>query len=165
MSARRWGLAVVIVNDARLTTTPDVDVGMSIRRPRAEVFDAFRDARKLAAFWLGNSTQNLEPSASVSWTMEAGVEVDVDVKQFVEPELIVFTWGAGDHPRTTVRIVFEDWEHGTTVRVSESGATGSGDDLAAWVADSTGGFTMALCAAKALLEHGIELRAVQDRVR
>jgi hypothetical protein len=45
-----------------------------------------------------------------------------------------------------------------------SGVLTEGETQAvARIADSTGGFTMVLCAAKALLEHDIELRAVQDR--
>jgi hypothetical protein len=51
----------------------------------------------------------------------------------------------------------------TFVEVTESGFTGTGDELVAYVAGSTGGYSIVLCAAKALLEHDIALHAVADR--
>lgn len=146
-----------------LTAPPKVEVGMGIRRPREEVFDAFTSGSTLSRFWLGSSDQDLAPSVSVTWTMEAGVEVDVDIPRFVEHELVEFTWGVEDAHRTTVRLEFTEWDHGTMVHVTETGASGSAEEVASWAADSTGGFTMALGSAKAMLEHDLELHAVEDR--
>jgi len=50
----------------------------------------------------------------------------------------------------------------TYVEVSESGFTGTGDELVRYVADSTCGFTFVLSALKALLEHNIALGLVLD---
>jgi hypothetical protein len=50
----------------------------------------------------------------------------------------------------------------TYVEVTETGLSGDGDELAR-AAASTGGFTIALCALKALLEHDLVLTAVRDR--
>jgi hypothetical protein len=53
---------------------------------------------------------------------------------------------------------------GTTfVRVTESGFSGTGDQLVKYVADSTQGFTLMLAGLKALLEHGVRLNLVGDR--
>jgi predicted RNA-binding protein with TRAM domain len=63
-----------------------------------------------------------------------------------------------------VEFRFTPWEDGATyVQVTETGLKGDGDELVSLAAGSTGGFTIALCAAKALLEHDIVLTVVRDR--
>jgi hypothetical protein len=69
----------------------------------------------------------------------------------------------GGDGEMTVEFRFTPREEGTVVAVTESGFTGTADEAIAYVAGSTGGYTTALCAAKALLEHGIELGAVRDK--
>ena len=54
-------------------------------------------------------------------------------------------------------------EVATYVQVTETGLSGDGDQLVARAAGSTGGFTIALCALKALLEHDVDLSVVRDR--
>jgi hypothetical protein len=51
----------------------------------------------------------------------------------------------------------------TFVKVTESGFTGTGDQLVKYVVDSTQGFTLMLAGLKALLEHGVRLNLVGDR--
>ena len=51
---------------------------------------------------------------------------------------------------------------GLRVEVTETGHAGTGDEVAAHVAGSTGGFTLVLCSLKAHLEQGIDLGAVAD---
>lgn len=59
---------------------------------------------------------------------------------------------------------FAPQKAGTTfVSITESGWTGSADDLLEYVANSTQGFTWTLAGLKALLEHGIQLNLVADR--
>ncbi|MEV1167923.1 hypothetical protein [Nonomuraea sp. NPDC049784] len=81
---------------------------MLIRRPPAEVFQAFADPDVTTRFWFTKSTGKLTPGAH------------------------------------------------------ESGHSRTGDEVVAHVAASVGGFTIVLCAAKALLERGIELNAARD---
>ena len=70
--------------------------------------------------------------------------------------------GAGVHHTKTFR--FLPWEDGSTyVQVTEIGLRGNGDEVVAHVAGSTGGFYQALCAAEALLEHGMALNVVRDQ--
>jgi hypothetical protein len=49
------------------------------------------------------------------------------------------------------------------VRITESGFTGTGDQLVKYVADSTQGFTLLLAGLKALLERGVLLNLIADR--
>jgi uncharacterized protein YndB with AHSA1/START domain len=90
-----------------------------------------------------------------------GVSATVTVKEVDADSRIVFAWG--DPRPTTVELDFTPWPTGGTyVQVTESGLSGTGDEVVAHVAGSTGGFTTVLCALKALLEHDVELTAVAD---
>jgi uncharacterized protein YndB with AHSA1/START domain len=145
-----------------LTHIPTVEVGMLIRRPPGEVFQAIVDPEITTRFWFTKSSGNLEPGANVRWEWEMyGASADVSVKEFEQDSRIRFEWG---EDATTVEFRFTPWENGATyVEVTETGLSGDGDALAARAAGSTGGFTIALCALKALLEHGVVLTAVGDR--
>jgi uncharacterized protein YndB with AHSA1/START domain len=139
-----------------------LEVSTLIRRPPAEVFAAFVDPAVTTRFWFTGSSGPLTPGATVRWEWEMyGVADTVLVKEFEEPERLVLATGGGEG--LTVEFRFTPREEGTVVTVTESGFSGAGDDVIEYVADSTGGYTTALCAAKALLEHGIELGAVRDK--
>lgn len=101
--------------------------------------------------------------AELRWEWEAyGASVQVWVKVVEEGRLIRFEWGNYEQP-TQVEVVFTPRPaNATLVEVTETGFQGSGDATLRWVNDTVGGFTTALCALKALLEHGIELGAVAD---
>ena len=141
---------------------PNVEATTLIRRSPAEVFAAFTDPAITTRFWFTKSSGPLAPGATVRWDWEMyGVGDTVVVEEFEEPRRFVLAMGGG--AGLTVEFRFTPREEGTVVTVTESGFTGSADEALAYVAGSTGGYTTALCAAKALLEHGIELRAVRDK--
>jgi hypothetical protein len=54
-------------------------------------------------------------------------------------------------------------ESGGGINITESGFTGSADELVKQVASSTEGFTLVLEGLKALLEHKLRLNLVADR--
>jgi uncharacterized protein YndB with AHSA1/START domain len=145
-----------------LTMMPNVEVSTLIRRPPAEVFAAFADPSITTRFWFTKSSGPLAPGATVRWEWEMyGVSDTVTVVEFEESERLVLDMGVGG--ATTAEFRFVPREEGTVVTVTESGFSGTADEAVAYVAGSTGGYTTALCAAKALLEHGIELGAVRDK--
>jgi uncharacterized protein YndB with AHSA1/START domain len=141
-----------------------VKIGMLIRRPPAEVFQALVDPAITTRFWFTKSSGKLVPGATIQWDWEMyGVSAKVSVKEVEENSRILFEWGDGDES-TTVEFRFVPREDDTTyVDVTETGLAGNGDELDARAAGSTGGFTIALCALKALLEHDVVLSAVRDR--
>lgn len=151
-------------DDLRLTSTPTVTAAMGIHRSPDVLFDAFADPAVTTRFWIADSTGALAPEARVTWTMsEEGAAADVVVSVFEPGSRLVFEWGV-DGEFDTVDFRFEPWrDDGCHVTITETGFHGNGDELA-HAADSTGGFTMVLCALKALLEHGIELNAVNHRL-
>ncbi|WP_010539600.1 SRPBCC domain-containing protein [Dietzia alimentaria] len=151
-------------SDLLLSAAPTVRAAMGIRRPAAEVFDAFIDPETITRFWIFGSTGPLVAGDTVAWTMnDAGAQATVVVREVDPTSRLVFDWG-DDEAMSQVEFQFSATEDGfCSVEVTETGLTGTGDELAARASDSTGGFTMVLCSLKALLEHGIELGAVSDR--
>ena len=141
---------------------PNVEVSTLIRRPPAEVFAAFVDPAITTRFWFTRSSGPLAAGATVRWEWEMyGVSDTVLVTEFEAPERFVVVQDGGEG--LTVEFRFTPREEGTVVAVTESGFSGSAGEAIDYVAGSTGGYTTALCAAKALLEHGIELGAVGDK--
>ena len=152
------------MDDLKLTQAPVMNTGMLIRRPVAEVFEAFVDPQVTTKFWFTKSSGRLEAGKQVQWDWEMyGISIPVTARVVEPGERIVIDW-PGYSGRTTVEWRFEPQEGGATfVSITESGFTGDGDELVKQVADSTQGFTLVLAGLKALLEHGVRLNLVADR--
>lgn len=148
----------------QLTQTPISKTAMLIRRPVAEVFDAFVNPAITTKFWFTKSSGRLETGKQVQWNWEMyGVGAPVTVKVIEPNRRIVIEW-PGYSGLTTVEWAFAPQKDGTTfVTITETGFAGSGDELVQQVTDSTGGFTLVLAGLKAWLEHGIQLNLVGDR--
>ena len=151
-------------DDLQLTQIPSVEVGMLVRRPPADVFQALVDPDITTRFWFTKSNGKVVSGASLQWDWEMyGVSAKVSVKDVDENRRIVFDWGDYEET-TTVEFRFVPLgDDATYLHVTETGLSGDGDALVARVAGSTGGFTIALCALKALLEHDVVLTVVRDR--
>ena len=136
---------------------------MLIRRPVAEVFQAFVDPAVTSRFWFSRGSGRLEPGARVRWDWEMyGVFGEIDVKEVEENRRILIEWNGPDNP-SSVEWTFEPrGDDRTFVTVRNWGFGGSPDAVVAEALDSTGGFSFVLSGAKALLEHGIELNLIAD---
>jgi len=146
-----------------LTRVPITETGMLIRRPVAEVFDAIVNPEITTKFWFTRSTGRLAAGQSVRWDWEMyDVSIQVTVRVVESNRRIVIEWPGYSGP-TTVEWTFEPHGGTTFVRVTESGFTGTGDQLVKYIADSTQGFTLMLAGLKAILEHGIRLNLTGDR--
>jgi len=151
---------------AQITYPPVAKTGMLIRRSATEVFEAFIDPEVTTKFWFTKSSGRLEAGRQVLWEWEMyGVSAPVTVKTIEPGRRIVIEW-PGYSGLTTVEWLFAPQEGtlaGTTfVSITETGITGTGDELVRLVADSTLGFTLVLAGLKALLEHNIKLNLVAD---
>ncbi|WP_271754473.1 SRPBCC family protein [Cohnella sp. JJ-181] len=138
---------------------------MLVRRPAAEVFEAFVDPAVTTRFWFTKSSGRLTAGARVRWDWEMyGASAQVDVVEIEQDRRLAIRWGDEEHGFTSVEWTFERRaENETFVSVVNAGFQGDGDARVAQALDSTGGFTMVLCALKALLEHGIALNVVADK--
>ena len=152
------------MDNLQLTQAPKTDTGMLIRRPAAEVFEAFVDPDVTTKFWFTKSSGRLEAGKQVQWDWEMyGISIPVTAKAVEPHRRIVIEW-PGYGGVTTVEWTFTPHEEGTTfVGITESGFTGDGDSLVKQVTGSTQGFTLVLAGLKALLEHGVRLNLVADR--
>lgn len=136
-----------------------VQTGMLIRRPVQEVFDAIVDPSITTKFWFTKSSGKLETGKQVRWEWEMyGASAEIDVKLVEENKRIVLEWP------TRVEWIFKPYgANETYVHITNSGFEGEAADIVSQAIDSMGGFTMVLCALKALLEHNIILTVVSDK--
>jgi uncharacterized protein YndB with AHSA1/START domain len=87
---------------------------------------------------------------------------EVTAKAIEPNRRILIEWQGYTGP-TAVEWRFATLNEGTFVSVTESGWSGSGDELVKYTTDSTQGFTLMLAGLKAFLEHNIELNLTPDR--
>ena len=136
---------------------------MLIRRPVAEVFEAFIDPAITTRFWFTRSSGRLEAGKRVRWDWEMyGHSIQVDVRAIEQDRRILIAWPAQDGP-TTVEWIFTDRGDGTTFVGIAAQLAGAGDALLTEAIGTTEGFALVLAGLKALLEHGIALNLVADR--
>lgn len=153
------------MDDLQLTHVPIAKTGMLIRKPVEEVFEAFVNPDVTTRFWFTKSSGRLEAGKEVQWEWEMyGISIPVTVKAIEPHQRILIEWPGYGSP-TTVEWTFQSLADGTTfVRITNSGFTGNGDEVAKQAIDSTQGFSLVLAGLKALLEHGIQLNLVADRL-
>jgi len=152
------------MDNLQLTHVPTMKTGMLVRKPVADVFEAFINPDITTRFWFTKSSGRLDAGKQVTWDWEMyGISIPVTVKAVERNKRIVIEW-PGYRGTTTVEWTFASQEDGTTfVRITEAGFTGDADELVKQVTDSTQGFSLVLAGLKALLEHDIELNLVRDR--
>jgi uncharacterized protein YndB with AHSA1/START domain len=136
---------------------------MLIRKPVAEVFEAFVNPDITAKFWFTKGSGRLEAGKQIQWDWEMfGASTQVQVKAIEDNKRILIEWEGYGTP-TTVEWIFTPREDQTTfVRITNGGFSGTSDEIAKQAISSTEGFTLVLCGLKALFEHNINLNLVSD---
>lgn len=154
----------MIANGLHLTDPPIAKAEMLIRRPVADVFEAFVDPAITSKFWFTKGSGKLEPGARVQWDWDMyNVSSQVKVKDLEQHRRILIEWSA-DGTSTEVEWTFTPREDTTTfVSITNAGFTGDGDELIQQAIGSTEGFTLVLAGLKALLEHNVQLNLIADR--
>ncbi|HEV7683046.1 MAG TPA: SRPBCC family protein [Pyrinomonadaceae bacterium] len=149
--------------DLQLREAPVAKAAMLIRKPVAEVFEAFVNPEITTRFWFTKSSGRLEAGKHITWTWEMyDHSVEVDVKEVEAGKRILIEWGNGGSA-TLVEWIFTPYESDKTyVTITNSGFTGDEDKVVSNALDSKGGFTWVLAGLKALLEHDLELNAIAD---
>ncbi|MEQ1817527.1 MAG: SRPBCC family protein [Terricaulis sp.] len=141
-------------------SAPIVRAEMLIRKPTNEVFNAFVDPAITTNFWFTKSNGKLETGKRVRWEWEMyGAADDIDVKAIEPDTRIVFEWS---FPKSNlVEMTFRPHAKGTIVSITNNGLRSA--DVIAEALDLTQGWNLVLAAAKAWLEHGINLNLVADK--
>ncbi|HVG35132.1 MAG TPA: SRPBCC family protein [Pyrinomonadaceae bacterium] len=137
---------------------------MLIRRPVAEVFEAFIDPALTSKFWFTRGSGRLDAGRRVRWDWEMfGVSAEVSVKAVEPNKRILIEWSSAGGDSTTVEWLFAARADDTTyVTITESGFSGDGDEVVRKALGSQGGFTFLLSGLKAFLEHDIALNLSAD---
>lgn len=138
-----------------------VEAQMLIRKPTEDVFQAFINPEITTNFWFTKSTGKLEEGKRITWEWEMyGVKSEVLAHEIIPNRLIRTEWG---DPAVKVDYEFKEMEKGTLVVIKSYGFGQTGEDLLKVINDNTGGFTTVLDGCKAYLEHGINLRLIEDK--
>jgi uncharacterized protein YndB with AHSA1/START domain len=133
-----------------------------IRRPVAQVFEAFIDPAITCHFWYSRGSGRLEAGKKIRWDWEMyGVGTNVAVKAIDVNRRILIEWNGPENP-SDVEWTFEPRDDRTWVTVENRGFSGTPEAQMKEALNSTQGFTFLLGGAKIWLEHGIEPRFVLD---
>lgn len=130
---------------------------MLIRKPVAEVFEAFVDPAITSRFWFTKGSGRLEPGKQVTWEWEMhGASAQVSVKAIERNRRIQIEW-PGEGAPTTVEWIFRPLTETTTfVSITNTGLSGDVEAVAGHAVASTEGFTLVLAGLKVLLEHDVD---------
>lgn len=140
------------------------EAGMLIRKPVAEVFEAFITPEITTNFWFTKSSGKLEEGEEIIWTWEMyNLDVPVRVSEIIPNEKIEIEWGNYDDMTRVVFNFKEISENETFVNVVNDLFKGNTDELKKQIRDSTGGFNLVMAGCKAWQEHGINLNLIKDR--
>ena len=152
------------MDNLHLNHMPVAKTGMLIRQPVANVFGAFVDPSITTRFWFTKSSGRLEVGKRITWEWEMYDASTHVTAKIVEPnKRVVIEWD-GYGGRTTVEWKFASQTNNATfVSITESGWTGTGDELVEYATTATHGFTWTLAGLKTLLEHNVRLNLVADR--
>ena len=149
-------------------------VAARIARPVHEVFEAVADPKKLSQYFTtGGAQGRIETGATVTWDFhDYPGAFPVEVEEVVADEKIVLTWDAADGDqavaqggeikpagyKTRVTMTFSPIDEGRTlVEIREEGWRETQAALDASYGNCHG-WTQMLCALKAWIEHGLNLR-------
>lgn len=148
----------------KIENTPIARAEMLIRKPVAEVFEAFVNPDITTKFWFTKSSGRLEAGKQVQWEWEMyGVTDLVDVKEIEKNKRIFIKWGLAHAAPNTVEWIFTARVDNTTfVSITNSDFTGEGDEIVIQALNSAGAFAIVLASLKALLEHNINLNLIAD---
>jgi uncharacterized protein YndB with AHSA1/START domain len=137
---------------------------MLVRRPVAEVFEAFINPEITTKFWFTHSSGKLEAGKQVKWSWEMyNFSTDVNVKIIDLNKRILLEWLV-NNKSTIVEWIFTSRNDNTTfVSITNNGFSDDENTAMKEAIASTEGFTFVLAGLKALLEHNILLNLVQDR--
>jgi uncharacterized protein YndB with AHSA1/START domain len=152
------------MKNLKLTKVPVAKAKMLIRKPVAEVFEAFVDPGVTSKFWFTRGSGRLEPGKRVQWDWQMyGFSMQVTVKAIEVNKRILVEWSAGGSA-STIEWIFAARDDGTTfVSITNGGFSGEADEIVKQAIDGTEGFSFVLAGAKALIEHGVRLNLVPDR--
>ena len=124
--------------EMQIREQPIAQASFLIRKPLAEVCEAFAIPDVTTKFWLERSTGRLEEGASLRWYFTPDLSTEVRVLDVSETERILIEWGVDSDNPTNVEWTFVPRSDDTTVvKVVNQGFSGDGDTIVNDALDST----------------------------
>lgn len=139
---------------------PKFEVQLKIRRPVEDVFQAIVDPKELSGYFTKTASGPLAEGVTVMWSFpEFEGEFPVHVQEVAKNERIVLAWESQEGGYDTkVEMRFKPLEgRATLVQIRESGWRDTPKGIEASY-NNCGGWMHMVCALKAHLEYGINLR-------
>ena len=137
---------------------------MLIRKPVAEVFEAFVNPEITAQFWFSKGSARMEAGKQVQWDWQMyNFSVQIKVKIIEKNKRIVIEWMAFGPPTTVEWIFTPHTADSTFVSITNSGFSGDENAVIDQAIGSTEGFSFVLAGLKAYLEHRVRLNLIADR--
>lgn len=126
---------------------------------------AFVDGSAMSKFWFTRRDDGLRQGQAVTWFLGDGDDAmafDIRVKELVRPSRIVIEWENGGAPTQVTWSITGTDAGDTRLTIEETGFSGSPEAVLERVLDSTGGFNQVIVAAKAFIEHRVDVNVVAD---
>jgi uncharacterized protein YndB with AHSA1/START domain len=137
---------------------------MMIRKPVAQVFEAFINPEITSKFWFTKGSGRLEAGKQIRWDWEMyGASAQVNVKVVEQNKRILIEWESYGGTTTVEWQFTARPDNETLVTIQETGFTGDDDQIVKNALDSTEAFTIVMCGLKAYLEHNILLNLIGDK--
>jgi uncharacterized protein YndB with AHSA1/START domain len=135
---------------------------IEIRKPRAEIFEAFVDPEKIGNFWFSSSSSRWEEGQTITIRYEEyDAEGDIHILKVIDHEKIEYEWGREEGEPHLVTITLHEKDPETTiVEVTEDGFDDHDPELTEKLVDNKEGWVYALTCLKGYMEFGVNgLRA------
>jgi uncharacterized protein YndB with AHSA1/START domain len=152
------------IEDGKSLAIPAAKASMLIRKPVAEVFEAFVNPDITSQFWFSRGSGRLDSGKPVTWYWDDyNVSAEVSAHALIKDKLIFFTWPGPGDVVTTVDLTFSPRGNNATFVCAEEKGWDAGDKkLVEIIVGQTEGWALVLAGLKAFLEHGIRLNLVAD---
>ena len=117
------------MENLQLTQMPVAKAEMLIRRPVADVFEAFINPSITSTFWFTRGSGRLEQGKQVQWEWEMyDASAQVTVLAIEEHKRILIEWSGYGTPTQVEWIFTPLQEHATFVSITNTGFSGNGDE-------------------------------------
>jgi uncharacterized protein YndB with AHSA1/START domain len=148
----------------QIKTIPIATTAMLIRKPVAEVFEAFVNPAITSKFWFTKGSDRLQVGKQIRWDWEMYQHFElINVKVLEANQRILIEWDSYGTLTPVEWLFTSPSDTATFVSITNSGFAGDGDGVVKQALDSTEGFALVLAGAKAYLEHNLCLNLVADR--
>lgn len=130
---------------------------IEIRKPAADIFEAFIDPIRIGSFWFSSSSERWEEGKTITLRYEEyDAQGDIHVLNMIDHQKIVYEWGREEGEPHLVTITFNEKNPAiTVVEVTEDGFDDNDPELIPKLMDNKEGWVYVLTCLKGYLEFGV----------